>query len=182
VAGIVWLSYKWFFWRAISRHLLLAFATHNPLPLVLLGYVAAVYAQDFGTAGLDGRSIALLVGLWLPWTAWETSRKIRIPADETEYQTYSKILGWRAAALVPAACVMASLALLLPVLRTGGLGALPIALVASSCLLVVLACLRFRFRPNRERARLRPFVDAYGATVNFSIVAGLAAKYGVRFF
>ena len=180
--GIVWLSYKWFFWRAISRHLLLAFATHNPLPLALLGYVAAVYAQDFGTAGLDGRSIALLVGLWLPWTAWETSRKIRIPADETEYQTYSKILGWRAAALVPAACVMASLALLLPVLRTGGLGALPIALVASSCLLVVLACLRFRFRPNRERARLRPFVDAYGATVNFSIVAGLAAKYGVRFF
>lgn len=180
VLGVVWLSSRWFFWRAISRHLLLAFATHNPIPLVLLGYVAAVYAQEFGTAKLGNQTIPLLVGLWLPWTAWETSRKIRIPGDETSYQTYSKILGWRIAPFVPAASVMASLALLAPILRAARLGWVPIALLSTSCALVVVACLRFRFWPNRERARLRPFVDVYGTTVNFGIVTALAVQYGVR--
>jgi len=177
--ALLWLSSRWFFWPAISRHLLLAFATHNPIPLAMLVYIAAVYAQDFGPPKVDGRTIALLLGLWLPWTAWETSRKIRVPADETAYETYSKVLGWRAAALVPAACVLASLALLTPVLRSAGLGGIPLALLFTSGALVVLTCLRFRFKPSRERARLRPFVDVYGTTVNLGIVIGLALQEGV---
>jgi len=179
--GVVWLSSRWFFWKAISRHLLLAFATHNPIPLVLLAYVGAIYTQDFGTTGLGSQGIALLIGLWLPWTAWETSRKIRIPADETNYQTYSKILGWRVAALVPASCVVASLALLAPVLRAAGLGEWPIAVLSASAALVVLSCLRFQFWPSRLRARLRPFVDVYGTAVNLGIVIGLTVSHGLRF-
>jgi 4-hydroxybenzoate polyprenyltransferase len=179
--GIVWLSSRWFFWKAISRHLLLALATHNPIPLVFLGYVGAVYTQDFGTTGLGSHDIPLLVGLWLPWTAWETSRKIRVPQDETRYQTYSKILGWRVAALVPALCVVASLALLAPVLQAAGLGVWPIAVLYTSAALIVLACLRFRFWPSPRRAHLRPFVEAYGTAVNLGIVIGLTASHGVRF-
>jgi len=90
--------------------------------LVLLGYVAALHVQDFGTAGVDGRAIVLLVGLWMPWTAWETSRKIRIPADETAYETYSKVLGWRVAPLLPLAAVILSAACLVPTLRAAGMG------------------------------------------------------------
>jgi len=178
--GIVWLSSRWFFWKAISRHLLLAFATHNPLPLVLLGYVGAIYMQDFGTTGLGSHDIPLLLGLWLPWTAWETSRKIRIPQDETSYQTYSKVLGWRVAAIVPAVCVVASLALLVPVLRAAGLGEWLIAVLSASAALVVLASLSFRFWPSARRARLRPFVDVYGATANLGVVIGLTAAHGLR--
>ena len=181
VFGIVWLSSRWFFWPAISRHLLLALATHNPLPLVFLGYVAAVHVQEFGTAKLGSRGVALLIGLWLPWTAWETSRKIRIPADATAYQTYSKVLGWRNAPFVPAACVLASAALLTFTLRSSGLPGLAIALLWGVCAVVVTACLRFRIRPSREHARLRPFVDLFGATVNFGVAVGLAATHGVRF-
>ena len=33
--GILWLSSRWFFWPAIQKNLLLAFATHNPLTLVV---------------------------------------------------------------------------------------------------------------------------------------------------
>jgi hypothetical protein len=179
IFALLWLSSRWFFWPAISRHLLLAFATHNPIPLAMLVYIAAIYAQDFGPPKLGSRTIALLLGIWLPWTAWETSRKIRIPADETRYQTYSKVLGWRAAALLPAACVLSSLALLLPVLRGAGMGIVPLALLCASGALVVASCLRFRLGPSRERARLRPFVEAYGVTVNFGIVIGLAFEKGV---
>jgi hypothetical protein len=179
--AVVWLSSRWFFCKAISRHLLLALATHNPIPLVFLGYVAALYTQDFGATGLGSHDIPLLVGLWLPWTAWETSRKIRIPEDETSYQTYSKVLGWRVAALVPALCVVASLALLAPVLRAAGLGMWPIAVLYTGASLVVLACLRFRFWPSRERADLRPFVEVYGMGVNLGIVIGLTASHGLRF-
>ena len=179
--GVVWLSSRWFFWKPISQHLLLAFATHNPIPLVLLGYVGAIYTQDFGTTALGSHDIPLLVGLWLPWTAWETSRKIRMPEDETSYQTYSKILGWRVAALVPALCVVASVALLAPVLRAAGLGESSIAVLSASAALVILACLRFRFWPSRRRARLRPFVDVYGTAVNLGIVIGLTASHGLRF-
>jgi len=179
--AVVWLSSRWFFWKAISRHLLLAFATHNPIPLVLLGYVGAIYTQDFGTTGLGSHDVLLLVGLWLPWSAWETSRKIRIPEDETSYQTYSKILGLHVAPFAPALCVVASVALLAPELRAAGLGEWPIAGLFGSAALVVLACLRFRFWPSRQRARLRPFVDVYGTTVNLGIVIGLTASHGLRF-
>jgi hypothetical protein len=39
----------------------------------------------------------VIVGLWLPFAAWELSRKIRVPEDETSYRTYSKVLGWKVA-------------------------------------------------------------------------------------
>jgi 4-hydroxybenzoate polyprenyltransferase len=179
---IVWLSSRWFFWPAMSRHLLIAVATHNPILLAFLAYVAAVYLQEFGGAThLHAGSAPLLIGMCLPWTAWETSRKIRIVEDETSYQTYSKIFGWRVAPLLPMTCIIVSTSCLVPTLRCAGLGWWLPALLIGGCLVVVGACLRFRLAPTRERAQLRPFVDLYGALVNFGLIAGFGAHLGWSF-
>jgi len=177
---LAWLSSKWFFWPRIAQSLPLALVTHNPLLLACLGYVAAVYVQDFGPDGLNAWSVPLLIGAWLPWTAWETARKIRIPEDETDYQTYSKILGTRRAPLVPALCVLASVACLAPTLRAAGVGWVVVGVLAVGAGIPLVAFLRFIVAPSRAGARLRPYVDLYSAVVNIGMALALGAHHGIR--
>ncbi len=176
--AVSWLSFRWFFCPSISRNLILAFATHNPISLVFSGYVAGVFVADFGAADLDARAAALLLGLWFPVAAWETSRKIRIPADETEYQTYSKVLGWKVAPLVPATFIALSAALLTVFARAAGLGWFFAAVLWAVAALAIGRCLLFRLAPTRERARLQPFAELYGVVANAGLAAGLALGRG----
>jgi hypothetical protein len=110
---LIWLSSRWFFWPAVAKNLLLALITHLPVYLVAFDlYMAAVYQQDVGWA-LPPRALSYLVGLWLSWAVWETARKVRLPEEETGFQTYSKMLGWRRAVVQPVLFVGASAGLLL---------------------------------------------------------------------
>jgi 4-hydroxybenzoate polyprenyltransferase len=179
----MWLSFHWFFAPSISKSLILAFVTHNPISILLLGYIVAVYARDFGWADLDREAAAALVlGLWAPVAAWETSRKIRVPEDETSYQTYSLVLGWRTAALVPAGFVALSAALLVFVARRAGLGWGFPAVVLAAGAVAVGRCLLFRIAPSRARAKLEPFAQLYALAANVGLVAALALARGVRAF
>ncbi|MBI2930647.1 MAG: hypothetical protein HYY16_03270 [Planctomycetes bacterium] len=180
VFALTWMSFHWFFWPAVSRNLLLAFATHNPLALAVASYAACVYAADFGWNALDGRAVPLLLGMWLSVAAWETSRKIRTPAEETEYQTYSKLLGWKAASLVPATFIAASTACLTPValhasrMYAGALG--------TAAAIAITACLSFRIAPTPRGANLRPWAELYGAAAVMGLAVTLALRLGVRPF
>lgn len=177
---LVWLSSRWFFCPPISRHLLLAFATHNPLSLCFSGFVVASFAAVFGAGALGPWTVPLVVGLWAPVAAWETSRKVRTPAEETDYQTYSKVLGLGVASLVPGAFVLLSAGCLVPVARAAGLGWVYPAVVMGAAALVIGACLVLRVRPTPGRARaLRPVVEVYALTVNLGLVGALALRHGV---
>ncbi|WP_394831443.1 hypothetical protein LVJ94_33515 [Pendulispora rubella] len=175
----VWLSSRWFFWPAVSKSLLLAVLTHNPLLLALVAYMGGIYIQDFGLDAINGWALPLAIGIWLPWAAWETSRKIRIPEDETAYESYSKIFG-RRAPLVPAALVLISLFCLLPALRAAGANAFLCALLSVAAAVPVLACMRFRLAPSREHARLRPYVDVYSVVVYLGVVIALGLQRGIH--
>src|SRR5262249_49211647 len=120
--AVMWLSFKWFFWPRMSEYLPVAFVTHNPIALLLGAYVVGLFADRFGVDRLHLSVAPLLVGLWFPLAAWEVSRKIRAPEDETTYRTYSRVLGWRAAAILPALFVIGSAGLLLDVARSADLG------------------------------------------------------------
>lgn len=173
-----WLSARWFFWPRISRSLLLALITHNPLLLLLLLYVLSIHGATHGVSGLRFEVVYLLLGLWLPWTAWETSRKIRVPEDETAYETYSQIFK-RAAPLVPATCVLVSCASLVAYAQAAHLHwAFPAALAAAAAI-PVSACLRFRVRPSRRNAVLRPYVDLYTAAANLGVLIAVIACRGI---
>lgn len=177
---ITWISFHWFFCPAISRSLLLAFATHNPMTLVLSGYIVAIHVAERGSQGLGPTTGLLLLGSWLPIAAWEISRKIRIPEEETEYATYSKILGWKRASLLPALLIAASTACWIPVLLRCGLEWTPGVVLLLLTLVPVGACLRFRLAPTSAGANLRPWIEAYEAAVVLGVVANLLLRYGIE--
>lgn len=177
---LFWLSFKWYFWPAISENLLLAFATHNPLTGVVAGYVATVFVADFGAGALTGHAALVVLGLWMPVAGWETSRKVRIPEDETEYQTYSSMLGWKVAGLLPAGFVLLSVVGLVLASRMAGLSWVYPGILTAVGLVPIGRCLLFRIAPTRARADLRPFVEAYIVAASVGFVVALWVARGVR--
>jgi 4-hydroxybenzoate polyprenyltransferase len=173
----MWLSFHWFFWPAVSRHLLLAFVTHNPLTLLLDGYVVGLFLDQFVASPPRGW-VALLFGLWLPLAAWETSRKVRAPQDETAYSTYSKVLGWRVAGLLPGVFAVGSAAFLIGASRSAGLGpAFPIV-VAAAAGLVLARGIQFLLAPSTERAQLKPWATAFVLVANAGLAIAVPIERG----
>jgi 4-hydroxybenzoate polyprenyltransferase len=180
VLGVAWLSSRWFFYPAISQSLLFALVTHNPVALLFQAYAVAVFAAEHGAAAVGPAAALVLLGFFAPVTAWETSRKIRIPEDETAYQTYSKVFG-RAAPLVPAAFIALSAAVLVAVARLAGLGWIFPGVLAGVAAIVVLRCAQAFFAPTRERVRLQPFAELYGFVANVGFAIALAFSRGLSF-
>jgi len=158
---ITWLSFHWFFWPAVSRHLLLAFATHNPMALVVGAYAAAVAVRDFGGITQTGMLAVLLVGMWTAMATWEVSRKVRARPDETDYMTYSKILGWRIAGVLPSIFTLISAGCMVAVAAELNLSRMYTVLIASAAALMLAACIRFEIRPGKASANLRPYAELY---------------------
>ncbi|MDP7035474.1 MAG: UbiA family prenyltransferase [Planctomycetota bacterium] len=183
VFGLYWCSFHWFFYPPISKNLILAFITHNPLALVAGGYVLSIHLADFGAAGLEPLPVIyLLVGLWMPVAAWETSRKIRLPEDETDYETYSKVLGWKVAAVIPAIFVALSVAALALTSSQTGLGPYFPTAITLSGTLAVGACLRLRLSPSRKRTQLRPYMELHSVVTSVGLVIALWLNRGVETF
>ena len=174
-----WCSFRWFFWPRMSDYLLVAFITHNPISLLLQAYIVGLFADTFGADRLSGSAVPLMVGLWLPIAAWEISRKIRVPADETSYRTYSQVLGWRLASILPAVFVLASAGFLLFVSRAAGLGLIVVAVIAAAAAVVVFRCLLFAMAPSRSRANLKPWAVLSAAVANVALATASAATLGV---
>ncbi len=176
-----WLSYKWFFWPAVSRHLLLAFATHNPISLALFGYIFAVFVGDFGDrAGPGLLLLPLALTTWLPVVAWEISRKVRLPEDETEYPTYSKVLGWRLATVIPIGLVTIAAASLLFVARAAAVGPVFPCILVLAALLAIGACVRHLIAPTARSARLQTPMEAYLLISKLGFTLALAIERGIE--
>lgn len=178
--GLCWLSSRWFFCPPISRNLLLAFVTHNPLSLFVSSVVVASFAAAHGQQALGAWTAPLVIGLWAPVAAWETSRKLRTTAEETDYQTYSKVLGLRVAALVPAGFLLLSAACLAGAARAAGPGWGYPALVGGAAVVVAVMALRLSLRPTpAAAASLRPAAEAYAVLANVGLVGALVWRLGV---
>jgi len=168
---LCWMSFRWFFWPGMQKNLLAAFATHNPLSAVLTVYIVAVFADDFGTESLGGTTALLVIGFWMPIAAWETSRKIRIPDDETDYQTYSKILGIQTAAMLPIVFVAISAACFTAIFRELDAPWYAMGGVHGLAGLVVVACIALIAAPSTRRARLRPVTELYMVALSVGVTA-----------
>ena len=97
------LMFKYFFLpERFKSKLLVNLLTHNPvIPLLLLHFVFLTESwYSLGAGTLLGPHTALLVLMyWGLFLSWEVSRKIRYAHEETEYATYSRALGRKAAIL-----------------------------------------------------------------------------------
>ncbi|MDP6539111.1 MAG: hypothetical protein QF903_16190 [Planctomycetota bacterium] len=177
--AVFWLSSNWFFWPAVERHLLLALLTTSPLTLFVLAYVATLFAADFGAGRLGASTALLLFGLYAPMLAWETSRKVRVPADETDYETYTKTLGPRRALALPITFALVTVALLASFAVRVGLPAPFFWALGSAGALFVGACLAFVIAPSRRRAHLEPFAQVFLLVADFGLAIGLACAFSV---
>jgi len=174
---VTWLSFKWFFWPEISSSLLLAFLTHNPITLFFGGYVVAVFAGDFGVNSVNVWALVLMLVFWAPLGAWETSRKIRAPEDETDYQTYSQVFGWKLAPFVPVAFIVLATTSIIFLSTQMDLGrALPFVVVVAS-LVPIYRCVAFRLSPSRKNANIQPFVEIYAVVMDMGLLAAIMVSF-----
>lgn len=176
---VTWLSFKWFFWPPISEHLLLAFLTHNPVSLFFGGYIVAVYAGDYGIHGIDAWALVLLLAFWAPLGAWETSRKIRAPEDETDYQTYSQVFGWKLAPFVPIAFIILGTTCMILLSSQMGLNWVFPAFVVVASIVPVSRCIAFRVSPSQKTARIQPFVELYAVAMDLGLLVAVLVSRGL---
>lgn len=170
--ALAWLSSKWFFVPGMRHNLLLALITHNPLALAIELYIVLIAVSEGLIASVDWWLVLLLVGLWLPITAWELSRKIRMPADETAYQTYSQVFGYRVAGILPAACTVVSACCLISVSIHARLGIGAVIVIGLTGALVAGKYLQFVIAPTANRAKLKPVASLYAAAANITLAVG----------
>jgi len=177
---LAWLSSKWFFIPGMRQNLFLALVTHNPLALAVDMYVATVAFSAGILTHFSWWIVPLLVGLWLPITAWELSRKIRMPEDETAYQTYSQVFGLRMAGILPAICTVVSAVCLCIFMQYAQIDLGWQAIVGVVAIMVTGRYLLFAFGPTRARARLKPAASLYAAAANIAPALGSISALGVR--
>lgn len=174
------LMFKWFFLpQVISKNLLLALVTHQPYIPISSAYVACVAARDLGGAAVSGRGVLAILAFWAPFLGWEIARKIRAPGCETEYETYSKVLGPRAAAALCAALVAAAATALAAAFGPIGVS-LPFTVVGG--LVAAFALGRFGAfiaHPTEAGAKLEPVMDAVLLVLNLGVIAEVTVRRGV---
>ena len=175
---VTWLSFKWFFWPEISGSLLLAFLTHNPITLFFGGYVVAVFAGDYGINSVDAWALVLMLVFWAPLGAWETSRKIRAPEDETDYQTYSQVFGWKLAPFIPIGFIVLATTSVIFLSNQMGLSWIFPVVVTVASLIPVYRCIAFRVSPNRKTANIQPFVEFYAVVMDLGLLVAVLASGG----
>lgn len=173
----VWLSSRWFFWPRVQRDLLLAFATHNPIA----GIVGAALVAALARGALSPTvTAALIASSWFPISAWEVSRKLRAPSDETAYETYSRRLGVRGAALLPIVFAAISLGALVVLGQATAVSPWYFLVASASAGLLVMGALRYALAPSAQSAKLRLLAEQFALVATAGLPLALAVAHGLR--
>lgn len=175
-------TFVWFFAeRAHRRSLLLTVATHNPVVVWCNLYAWAVFSADagLGLAPPPAAAWAGVVMFWMPVLAWEFSRKIKAPADENAYVTYSRLLGPRGAAAVPLLAISLSAALAGWFAATLGLPWPAVVVGAAAYAWAAFGFGRFLACVTPANARLKPFAEAFTLGLYLAVLGGLIGRHGL---
>ncbi len=162
--GYAVLMFRWFFVPHRMRPSLpLTLATHTPVIPLLLLHLVAVFAatRSLGVRDLHGPAVlALVLALWTGFFAWEIARKIRAPEEETDYVTYSRLLGTRGAVALAASVQTLSLGLGLWLHARYGFSWAFLPPAVGGYLIALAGHARFLRAPGPTTSRLRPFAEA----------------------
>jgi 4-hydroxybenzoate polyprenyltransferase len=169
VFGYASLMYRYFFLRRyLSQNILLSLVTHNPISYLIFLYVAGVY-QNAVASEIDVGITPLLGVVFLSFfLSWEISRKIRQPGEETAYQTYSMLLGFRIALAIPV-LLSATVVAILCVLYRGIIS--PTSRVAMLTALVIMTWAFVQVgRGKRPSLSLRMVMERFIMTVQSLLI------------
>ena len=169
VLGYALLMFRFFFVpHVIRRSLPLALVTHNPIIPMMLVHCASVAAagQGYTVADLNWDLVApFLLLTWAPLLAWELSRKIRAPQEETEYVTYSRVLGVPGAVALTLLVQSMVMAVGVYLFARLGLDLIYIAILAAALSISVAVHLRLLIRPRLGSSTLRVSAEIFGVGV-----------------
>jgi FtsH-binding integral membrane protein len=118
------------------------------------------------------------VVFWAPLGAWETSRKIRAPGDETDYQTYSQVFGWKQAPFVPIGFIILATTSMIFLSNQMGLSWILPAVVTAASLIPIYRCLAFRVSPSQKTANIQPFVELYAVVMDLGLLVAVLVSRG----
>jgi 4-hydroxybenzoate polyprenyltransferase len=179
--GYSLLMFLFFFIPAIlRRNLLLTLATHNPVVALTLLYLVVVFAAAHGLplAAIHWpQTLLLIIMFWSMLFAWEVSRKIRAPEEETAYVTYSRILGRPGAVLLAAGPQTASFVIGLYFYRSLALSPVFLALLVMGYGRTIWAHLRFLLYPSPVTSKLKPYAEQYTLTVALAVVLDYLVRW-----
>jgi len=176
--GLLMLNY--FFLRGlISKSLLLALISHNPSVLLMNLYILAVYVAGHPNFHWRSEYLPLLLIFWLPGLAWELSRKLKAPQDENEYETYSRIFGYRLGAFLPMLVISLHYCLLMSFILRAAFS--PWFVLGMTLAVVVVLSFFFLFilRPSSKTARLKPFMEGYMLINALGLLLELVVRRGL---
>jgi len=168
------LMFKRFFAEEAHQNSLpLTLATHNPIVPLSLCYGFFLFAGEHDLSLSDlawGPILTFVLMLWMPFLAWEFSRKIRAPEEEDAYVTYTQLLGPRYAVgtvlLIQAISIAAAFGLYFSLSLSWSILLLP----GAAWLVMFWAGRRFIKAPNQRTSRLRPFAEGFLIAVIGSVL------------
>jgi hypothetical protein len=162
------LTFKWFFAEKFHReHIFFTMLDHQPLPYAINFFLLHT-ALATGPVYESFQTIhfILLLIVSMPITAWEISRKIRSADMETEYETFSMVIGRKPATIIPMLFLLAVCALHLHVGTLLAFGPVFNYIVYGIAGVVLFFYLRFLIKPTKENNALTN-VSLFATTTSF---------------
>jgi 4-hydroxybenzoate polyprenyltransferase len=176
------LMLKYFFVpQKISKSLILALVTHNPSVILMNLYVLSLFCSREKSPLFLAQNLLVVALFWLPGLAWELSRKIKAPIDENQYETYSRIFGFRLAALLPLIVLSLNSLILLYFSAQLDFDWFYRASVIGQVLIFAFFVFRFIFNPNTKTSQLKPITEACMLINTISLVTEMVFHFPVGF-
>jgi 4-hydroxybenzoate polyprenyltransferase len=162
------LTFKWFFAEKFHReHIFFTMLDHQPLPYVINFFlIHTALASGAEYESFQTIHFILLLIVSMPITAWEISRKIRSADMETEYETFSMVIGRKPATIIPMLFLLTVCALHLHVGTLLAFGPLFQYIVYGIAAVVLFFYLRFLIKPSKENNVLTN-VSLFATTTSF---------------
>ena len=135
---------------------------------------------DVPNTTLQMEHALLVIAFWFSIAAWEISRKIRLPEDEIDYQTYSMFLGWRNATLLALFFTAASSGLLLYILLKFDLHYIYVILFSIVSAIVNGRYLQMLLFPSSKRSELRSFSEMFILMSNAGFVGCVIIQFSIK--
>ncbi len=162
------LTFKWFFAEKFHReHIFFTMLDHQPLPYVINFFlIHTALATGAHYESFQNIHFILLLIVSMPITAWEVSRKIRSADMETEYETFSMVIGRKPATIIPMLFLLTVCALHLHVGTLLAFGPVFQSIVYGIAAVVLFFYLRFLIKPTKENNVLTN-VSLFATTTSF---------------
>lgn len=170
------LMYKRFLAPALLKKSLgITLLTHTPIFLLtwLQAFITVAAISRIPISALAWRDIALFsVMLWMIVLGWELARKIRSREEESEYVTYSQILGRAGAVSAAWGAQTIAVGICIYLYFSFSPGVPYLILIVLGWLANVWAYSRFLLRPNTDTSRLKPYASLFAFAILTAQVYG----------